>query len=81
MKMSFNFNEDQYTEDKKPVRIDVWYDRQTRSWVGQLKDEDDNQVGNAEYAGRKSDLLYSISIWEKDFGLTLDPKLRKKLEG
>lgn len=32
---------------------DLWYDRHTRSWVAQLKDSDGNQVGDAEYTGRK----------------------------
>ena len=39
---------------KEECKLEKWYDRQTRSWVIQLKDPDGNQVGEAIYvASRK----------------------------
>ncbi len=35
-------------------KIVTWYDRQTRSWVTQLKDRIGNQVGEAQYNGSKT---------------------------
>ena len=36
-----------------PTRVDMWYDRNTRSWVVQLKDERDDQIGDAVYVATK----------------------------
>lgn len=30
-------------------RVETWYDRHTRNWVSQLKDDNGNQVGDATY--------------------------------
>ena len=35
--------------------IDKWYDRHTRSWVIQLKDESGYQIGNAIYVATKEE--------------------------
>jgi len=47
-----------------PHHVDMWYDRNTKSWVIQLKSVDDYQIGDADYVGggknlaskRKNDL-------------------------
>jgi hypothetical protein len=39
-----------------PIFIIVrWYDRETKSWVVQLKDLDENQIGDAVYVGSKAE--------------------------
>lgn len=48
---------------KQVVKIDRWYDRQSRSWVVQRLDIEGNQVGDAYYSGTK---LGAIMI-EKDW--------------
>ncbi len=35
--------------------IDVWFDKNTNSWVTQLKDNEDNQLGNADYVHSKKE--------------------------
>ena len=34
-----------------PHHVDMWYDRNTKSWVIQLKNKDNYQIGDAEYVG------------------------------
>ena len=36
-------------------RLDRWYDRGSRSWIVQLKDEAGNQVGDAIFVGTRSE--------------------------
>jgi len=31
------------------MKVIMWYDRYTKSWVVQVKDENDNQIGTADY--------------------------------
>ena len=45
------------TAKKVATRVDVWYDRGSRSWVVQRKDRYGNQVGEADYVGRKEHAL------------------------
>ena len=44
------------------VVYDIWYDRAERSWVIQVKDHDDNQVGNAQYAATRDLALISAGL-------------------
>jgi hypothetical protein len=37
--------------------IDVWYDRYTNSWVTQLKDHEETQIGEADYVHSKREAL------------------------
>ena len=37
--------------DMTPHHVDMWYDKNTRSWVIQLKSKDDFQIGDADYIG------------------------------
>ena len=41
------------TGEAVKMKIDVWYDRYTRSWVVQLKDVSGNQIGTADYVYTK----------------------------
>jgi len=43
--------------------VDTWYDRQTRSWVTQLLNEEGNQIFDAFYAGNKEDALYDHKFY------------------
>ena len=36
-----------------PKSVDKWYDRYTRSWVVQLKDQNGFQIGDAYYCGSR----------------------------
>jgi hypothetical protein len=42
------------SEDNKIVFIDKWYDKHTKLWVIQCKNNNGDQIGNAFYAPRKS---------------------------
>ena len=42
-------------EEPKVHHVDKWYDRHTRSWIIQLMDESDNQIGDAMYYGNRAD--------------------------
>ncbi len=48
------------------MKVERWYDRNTRSWVIQLLDDQGNQVGNAVYVGNKHDALYEENLMKKE---------------
>lgn len=54
----------QSNEPKLAVKIDVWYDRHSKSWVVQKKDRNDNQIGDADYVYSKREALQL----KKDYG-------------
>lgn len=43
----------------------TWYDRHTRSWVVQQKDENGNQVGQADYVYTRDEALTLKKEYEK----------------
>lgn len=52
-------------KSKKPVyTVDRWYDRHTRSWVIQIKDADNFQVGPAVYVNTKSGAIAQEEEWK-----------------
>jgi len=53
----------------KPFSIDMWYFRQQRSWVVQLKDEEGNQIGDATYVYSKPEALNQKKRWKEKYGL------------
>lgn len=57
-------------EDLKPSKIDMWYDRSQRSWIVQLKDQEDNQIGEAAYVHSKTEAKKQVNDWKKEFGLS-----------
>ncbi|GAV11345.1 hypothetical protein [Paenibacillus sp. NAIST15-1] len=64
--MKFNFED---SEELKPVSwIDVWYDRRQRLWTAILKNDDDFQIGDAEY-GSKSDIGAIVESWINEYEL------------
>lgn len=46
--------------------IDTWYDRHTRDYVIQIKDEDGNQIGEAERVGNKEERDYLIKMIKQE---------------
>jgi len=57
-------------KELKPSTVDMWYDRSQRSWIVQLKDQDDNQIGDAAYVHSKPEALKQVDGWKKEFGLS-----------
>ena len=47
--------------------IEYWYDRRSRNWIVQLKDKDDNQIGEAFYSGTRSDCLSIVKSKTIDY--------------
>lgn len=45
---------------RKITQIDYWYDRHSRCWVVQDKDEDGNQIGVVSYHGSKASALKDV---------------------
>jgi hypothetical protein len=50
---------------KTKYHTESWYDRHTRSYVTQLKDECGNQIGDAAYDGTKAGRDISVSEFNK----------------
>lgn len=48
------------------MKIDVWYDRHTRSWVIEKKDNDGNQICDAIYCGNKIEKDFIVKELEND---------------
>ena len=53
--------------------VDAWYDKHTRSWVIQKKDEEGNQVGDADYIGSKEEKDNLV----KEYESKLDSSFKK----
>ncbi len=52
------------THKGEKMTVTRWYDRATRSWVVQRKDAAGNQIGDAYYAGVKSDAVKCEREWK-----------------
>jgi len=46
----------------------TWYDRQSRSWITQIIDPDGNQIGEADYSGRREGSNSAVVIAMKSNG-------------
>ena len=55
------------SEEPKVVSVDKWYDRYSRSWIVQLKDESGNQVGDAMYFGNRESAEKEYSHLIKEY--------------
>jgi len=63
------------------VNIDQWYDKSSRSWVTQLKDEAGNQIGEAAYDGNKVSAAFTLSAFKVRQGKFLAlPILEEQIE-
>ncbi len=55
-----------YNDADEPYHhVEHWYDKHTRSWVVQKKDKEGNQVGAADYVGRKHEAESLRAEYEK----------------
>lgn len=52
-----------------PHHIDRWYDRHERSWVVQLKDKFDNQIGEAIYVYSKEKAIIEENKLREEYKL------------
>ena len=59
----------EFKEDLPPVKVDVWYFNEQKSWVVQLKDEENNQVGEADYIYYKKEALKRVEYYKKEYGI------------
>lgn len=64
------FNLDHNHQELKPSKVDMWYDRHERSWVVQLKDQEENQIGEATYVYSKPEALSQVEYLKKTYGLS-----------
>jgi hypothetical protein len=46
--------------------IDVWYDPNTTSWVTQLKDKEENQIGEAQYTHSKKEAMSNANDHKRE---------------
>lgn len=53
-------------------RIESWYDKKSKSWVTQVKDENDFQVGDAHYNGTKAGRDFSEKQLRKEHEINED---------
>jgi hypothetical protein len=52
-------------EKNKKYHIVSWYDWHSHNYITQLKDENDNQIGDAAYDGSSKARNYSIKMLKK----------------
>jgi hypothetical protein len=52
----------------KPHKVDRWYDRHSRNWIIQLKDEKDWEI-ECQYTGDKQSALLIENEYKKEYNL------------
>lgn len=58
--------------------IDVWYDAYTNSWVTQLKDQEENQIQDADYVHSKKEAVsYAYLLQRENKAATIRIYTRK----
>jgi hypothetical protein len=70
--MRFKFIDFDNTEPEGlyvPAKVEKWYNRQQRSWVVQLKDKYENQIGEASYVATKPEAIEEEKRLKKEHGL------------
>jgi len=58
-------------KEEIPFSIDMWYNRPERAWVVQLKDEENNQIGDSVYVGTKPEALNQVKYWTEKYNVPL----------
>jgi hypothetical protein len=53
-------------KDIEIKHIDVWYNRQERSWVVQLKDAEDCQVDSSDYVYTRDEADHLVGFYIRD---------------
>lgn len=51
--------------EPRTAKVEVWYDRATRSWVVQRLDADGNQIGTADYVHSKREAQALAKEYER----------------
>ncbi len=54
------------------MKVDMWYDRHVKSWCIQLKDEQDNQIGECGYVYTKGEAKRIKKIIEENIQKGID---------
>lgn len=49
------------------LKVDIWYDRQSRNWIAQLKNNKGYQVGEAQIGYRKEDTYPGLTARLKEY--------------
>jgi len=58
-------------KEEIPFSIDMWYNRSDKSWVVQVKDEENNQIGDSVYVGTKPEAINQVNRWKEEYGIPL----------
>jgi len=46
------------------MKIDYWYDKYTKSWIVQRKDENGDQIGNSDYVASKKEAQNLVNYYK-----------------
>jgi len=58
-------------KEEVPFSVDMWYNRPERSWVVQVKDSENCQIGDSVYVGTKPEALNQVKRWTEKYGIPL----------
>jgi len=58
-------------KEEIPFSIDMWYNRHDKSWVVQLKDEDNNQLGDSTYVHSKPEAVSHVNWLKEKYNVPL----------
>jgi len=71
MKYLDSIDSDIKFHNDKPFSIDMWYNRHERSWVIQVKDEENCKIGDSVYVHSKLETLNQVKYWTEKYGVPL----------
>lgn len=60
--------------EQTATKIVYWYDRHTRNWIVQVKDENGYEM-DYSYSGNKISRDFEIECFKKEYNLTIVEKL------
>jgi len=55
----------------KPFSVDMWYNRSVKSWVVQIKDEENCQIGDSVYVYSKPEAIHQVEWWTEKYNIPL----------
>jgi len=55
----------------KPFSVDMWYNRSAKSWVVQIKDEENCQIGDSIYVHSKPEAVSQVEYWTGKYDIPL----------
>ena len=71
MKYLDSIDSDIKYHNEKPFSIDMWYNRHERSWVVQVKNSENCQIGDSVYVHSKPEALNQVKYWTEKYGVSL----------